>query len=75
MVDDCFNHFENYSNGNSIFACILLVRFVKVNVESGADFLVEKLGIVIMPTILLIKEGKVGMFQALYRNQIFLKLI
>lgn len=34
-------------------------RFVKVNVESGADFLVEKLGIVIMPTILLIKEGKV----------------
>ena len=33
-------------------------RFVKVNVESGADYLVEKLGIVVMPTMVLIKEGK-----------------
>mmetsp|Transcript_22417 Transcript_22417/g.33615 ORF Transcript_22417/g.33615 Transcript_22417/m.33615 type:complete len:242 (-) Transcript_22417:1106-1831(-) len=34
-------------------------RFVKVNVETGADYLVEKLGIVVMPTMVLIKEGKV----------------
>ena len=37
----------------------LETRMVKINVESGADYLVEKLGIFVMPTILLIKEGKV----------------
>lgn len=37
----------------------IATRMVKINVEAGADYLVEKLGITIMPTILLIKEGKV----------------
>jgi len=37
----------------------LEARFVKINVESGADYLVEKLGIVVMPTIILVKDGKV----------------
>ena len=35
-------------------------RFVKIDVESGgsSDFLVEKLGIVVMPTILIVKNRK-----------------
>jgi hypothetical protein len=33
-------------------------RFVKINAEKS-DYLVEKLGIVIMPTMVLVKDGKV----------------
>lgn len=38
----------------------LETKFVKIDVESGggADFLVEKLGVVIMPTILIVKDRK-----------------
>lgn len=54
MCDAFHKHLETIANDH------LETKFVKIDVESGgsSDFLVEKLGIVIMPTILIVKNRK-----------------
>lgn len=55
MCDVFHRHLETVSQQH------LETRFVKMDVEAGgsADYLVEKLGIVIMPTLLIVKDRKV----------------